>query len=116
MVHELEMRMLPFCCLLPVKAATPLLRRGGGLGTMLKLSEAVELGMCLERGGSPFSFKACAIGLAMAAISVPVHERTAKKAEELWPWLRQETRRSFFGLMKVDHMSEIGDWYFNVKL
>jgi len=83
---------------------------------MLKLSEAVELGIFLEPPGSPLSFKACAVGLGMAAVSIPAKERTARKAAELWPWLRHVSRTSLFGLHRVDHMREIGDWYFNVRL
>ena len=83
---------------------------------MLKLSEAIELGTCLERPGSPLSFRACALGLAMSAVGVPVKERTFKKAEQLWPWLGEMSHRSFFGLTEVDHMRDIGEWYFNVRL
>jgi hypothetical protein len=83
---------------------------------MLKLSEAIELGALLERPGSSLSFKACAIGLGMAAVGVPRAERTAKKAKELWPWLGKETRKSFLGLTKIDYVREISDWYFNVRL
>jgi hypothetical protein len=83
---------------------------------MLKLSEAIELGMLLEPPGSSLSFKGCALGLGMAAVSIPAKERTAKKAKELWPWLREESYRSLFGLVKVDHAREISDWYFNVRL
>jgi len=83
---------------------------------MLKLSEAIELGMLLEPPGSSLSFKGCALGLGMAALSIPAKERTAKKAKELWPWLGEESRRTLFGLAKIDHTREISDWYFNVRL
>jgi hypothetical protein len=83
---------------------------------MLKLSEAIELGTLLERSGSPLSFKSCALGLGMAAAGVPRKERTGKKAKELWPWLTQVNRKSFFGLRKIDYITEISDWYFNVKV
>jgi hypothetical protein len=83
---------------------------------MLKLSEAIELGTFLERPGSSLSFKGCAIGLAMAAVGVPRKERTLKKAKELWPWLSQVSRKSFFGLTQIDYAREISDWYFNVRL
>jgi hypothetical protein len=85
-------------------------------GTMLKLSEAIELGALLERPGSSLSFKTCAIGLGMAAVGVPREERRAKKAKELWPWLGKEARKSFLGLTKIDYVREISDWYFNVRL
>jgi hypothetical protein len=83
---------------------------------MLKLSEAIELGTFLERPGSPLSFKACALGLAMSAVGIPVKERTFKKAEQLWPWLGEASHRSFFGFTEIDHMRDIGEWYFNVRL
>ncbi len=83
---------------------------------MLKLSEAIELGTFLERPGSPLSFKSCALGLGMAAVGIPVKERRPKKAAQLWPWLRQKSRQSAFGLTEIDHMWEISEWYFNVKI
>ena len=83
---------------------------------MLKLSEAIELGMLLEPPGSSLSFKGCALGLGMAALSIPAKERTAKKAKELWPWLGEESHRGLFGLLKIDHTRDISDWYFNVRL
>ena len=52
----------------------------------------------------------------MAAVGVPVKERTAKKAKELWPWLTQVARTSFWGLRKTEHITEISDCYFNVRL
>ena len=82
----------------------------------LKLSQAIELGSMLERPGMSLSFKGCAIGLAMAAVGVPREERTAQRAKDLWPWLGQEARKSFFGLTTIDHKREISDWYFNVRL
>jgi hypothetical protein len=83
---------------------------------MLKLSEAIQLGAFLERPGSALSFKGCAIGLGMAAVGIPKSQRTACKAKELWPWLGQVSRKSFLGLSTIDHMKDIGDWYFNVRL
>lgn len=84
--------------------------------TALKLSEAIELGRCLEPSGSPLSFKGCAIGLGMAAVGVPREARTATKARELWPWLGQVSRATWFGLSTATHMQDVGDWYFNVRL
>lgn len=82
----------------------------------MRLSEAIELGSFLERPGSALSYKACAIGLGMAAMGVPRKQRTAKKAKELWPWLGHVSRTSPLGLTKIDYMRDISDWYFNVKL
>jgi hypothetical protein len=64
---------------------------------------------------SSLSSKGCAIGLTRAAIGVPRKERTLKKAKELWPWLSQVSRKSFFGLTQIDHAREISDSYFNVR-
>jgi len=84
--------------------------------TALKLSEAIQLGRCLEPPGSPLSFKGCAIGLGMGAVGVPRKTRTANKARELWPWLGQVSRTTWFGLSTATHMQDVGDWYFNVRL
>jgi hypothetical protein len=82
----------------------------------LNLSEAIQLGLCLEPPGSPLSYKGCAIGLAMAAMGIPRKNRTASKAKELWPWLGHQSRKSLFGLLATTHMQDISDWYFNVRL
>ena len=84
--------------------------------TVLNLSEAIELGKCLERPGSPLSFRGCAIGLGMAAVGVPKKTRTAEKAKELWPWIGQVSGRTLFGLSTTTYMQQIGDWYFNVRI
>ena len=84
--------------------------------TTLRLSEAVALGTLLERPGSCLSFKGCALGLAMAAVGVPVQERSAETAEMLWPWLARQARPTWFGLGNSDYTETIGDWYFNFKL
>ena len=73
----------------------------------LKLSEAIQLGRCLEPPGNPLSFKGCAIGLGMAAVGVPRKTRTANKARELWPWLGQVSRRTWFGLSTATHMQDV---------
>jgi hypothetical protein len=99
--------------------AVPLQRKprsAGESAMQLKLSEAIELGQCLESGGSPFSFRGCAIGLGMAALGVPRKSRTPSKAKQFWPWLGEISGERLFGLAEKTYMQDIGDWYFNVWL
>jgi hypothetical protein len=80
----------------------------------IPLSEAIDLGRTLEKPGHGFSFRGCALGLAMAAVGVPRAERDEPTVEALWPWITKRTGRTFMW-RHVTLSHEIQMKYFEVR-